>query len=325
MPIAVTGSIATDHLMRFPGKFSDQLLADQLEHISLSFLVDELVVHKGGVGGNIAFALGVLGLEPVLVGAAGVDFGEYRTWLDDHGVDTSGVVVSATAHTARFVCTTDTELAQLASFYSGAMAEAREISLAPLHTADRPLDLVLIGANDPDAMLAHTRECKALGIPFAADPSQQLARVDGAAALELIDGAAILFSNEYEWGLLQQKTGLGEAEIDAKVGLRVTTLGGDGAHVVVPGGESIHVPVVPAAETVDPTGVGDGFRAGFLAARAAGLGNERAAQLGALVATHVLETEGTQNWRLDRGGALEQLRATYGAQSAEDLAALLPQ
>jgi len=325
VPIAVTGSIATDHLMRFPGKFSDQLLADQLEHISLSFLVDDLVVHKGGVGGNIAFALGVLGLEPVLVGAAGVDFGEYRTWLDDHGVDTSGVAVSATAHTARFVCTTDTELAQLASFYSGAMAEAREISLAPLNTADRPLDLVLIGANDPDAMLAHTRECKALGIPFAADPSQQLARVDGGAALELIDGAAILFSNEYEWGLLQQKTGLGEAEIDAKVGLRVTTLGGDGANVVVPGGESIHVPVVPATETVDPTGVGDGFRAGFLAARAAGLGNERAAQLGALVATHVLETEGTQNWRIDRAAALERLRATYGSQSAEDLATLLPQ
>src|SRR5699024_3495972 len=193
--IVVTGSLATDHLMRFPGKFSEQLLAEHLAQVSLSFLVDDLVVRKGGVGGNIAFAIGVLGSRPLLAAAAGTDFGEYRSWLEDHGVDCGGVLVSGDAHTARFVCTTDTEMAQIASFYPGAMVQARDIAMGALARDHGPLEMVLIGANDPDAMLRHTRECRELGIPFAADPSQQLARLTGEQALELIDGAAILFSN----------------------------------------------------------------------------------------------------------------------------------
>lgn len=324
MTIAVTGSIATDHLMRFPGKFSEQLIADQLEHISLSFLVDDLVMRKGGVGGNIAFAMGVLGGSPLLVGAAGADFAEYRGWLEAHGVDCAGVRISETAHTARFVCTTDTEMSQIATFYSGAMAEAREISIADLARSQGPLELVLIGANDPDAMLSHTRECRELGIPFAADPSQQLARLDGAQARELIEGAEILFTNEYEWGLLLQKTGLTEAEVAGMVGLRVTTLGSKGARIVAKDGTTIEVGVVPAHETVDPTGVGDAFRAGFLTARGAGLGLERAAQLGSLVAVHVLETTGTQEWALDREAALTRLADAYGPEAAAELGALLP-
>lgn len=324
MTIAVTGSIATDHLMRFPGKFSEQLIADQLEHISLSFLVDDLVMRKGGVGGNIAFAMGVLGGRPLLVGAAGADFAEYQSWLEDHGVDCAGVRISESVHTARFVCTTDTEMSQIATFYSGAMAEAREISIAELAKTQGPLELVLIGANDPDAMLSHTRECRELGIPFAADPSQQLARLDGDQARELIDGAEILFTNEYEWGLLQQKTGLSEAEVSAMVGLRVTTLGSKGARIVEKDGTVTEVGVVPANETVDPTGVGDAFRAGFLAARGAGLSLERAAQLGSLVAVHVLETTGTQEWTLDREAALTRLADAYGPDAAAELGALLP-
>ncbi|GAA4818027.1 carbohydrate kinase family protein [Tomitella cavernea] len=324
MTIVVTGSLATDHLMRFPGKFSEQLLAEHLAQVSLSFLVDDLVVRKGGVGGNIAFAMGVLGGRPLLAAAAGVDFAEYRAWLEEHGVDCSGVLVSQKAHTARFVCTTDTEMAQIASFYPGAMSQAREIGMGALAQEHGPLEMVLIGANDPDAMIRHTRECRELGIPFAADPSQQLARLSGEQARELIDGAEILFSNEYEWSLLLQKTGLTEQEVSAMIGLRVTTLGAKGAVMVDADGSTVQVDVVPSEEPVDPTGVGDAFRAGFLAARTAGLGLERAGQLGSLVAVHVLETTGTQEWSLDKDAATARLGAAYGPDAAADLAALLP-
>ena len=324
MTIAVAGSIATDHLMHFPGRFSEQLVADRLERVSLSFLVDDLVVRRGGVAGNICFAMGVLGGAPLLVGAVGTDFADYRAWLERHGVNCSAVHVSETAHTARFVCTTDVDMAQIASFYSGAMAEAREIELAPLVAEHGELELVLIGADDPDAMLRHSDGCRALGIPFAADPSQQLARLDGEQAAKLITGAKYLFTNDYEWDLLLRKTGLSEEEVLAQVGLRVTTLGQKGVEIVGADGTSLHVPVVPEVAKTDPTGVGDAFRGGFLTARSAGFSLERAAQLGSLVAVLVLETTGTQEWTLDRNTALVRLRGAYGDAAADELAAVLP-
>ncbi|MCL2536636.1 MAG: carbohydrate kinase family protein [Nocardiaceae bacterium] len=324
MTIAVTGSIATDHLMRFPGRFAEQLLADQLAHISLSFLVDDLVIRRGGVGGNIAYAMGVLGGSPLLVGAAGVDFAEYRAWLESNGVDCRGVRVSEAAYTARFVCTTDDDMAQIASFYPGAMSEAREIELAAVAKATDGLDLVLIGANDPDAMVRHTDECRQLGIPFAADPSQQLARLSGDDAKKLIAGAKYLFTNEYEWGLLQQKTGLSEEEIRGQVGLRVTTLGAKGVEIVDADGNWVRVGVVPERGKVDPTGVGDAFRAGFLLAHSAGLSLERSAQLGSLVAVYVLETVGTQEWTFQRDDAIKRLTEAYGKDAADEIATLLP-
>ncbi|WP_137723771.1 carbohydrate kinase family protein [Prescottella subtropica] len=323
MTIAVTGSIATDHLMRFPGRFAEQLLADQLAHISLSFLVDDLVIRRGGVGGNIAYAMGVLGASPLLVGAAGMDFAEYRTWLEANGVDCSGVLVSETAYTARFVCTTDEDMAQIASFYPGAMSEARGIQLASVAKNAGGLDLVLIGANDPETMIRHTDECRLLGIPFAADPSQQLARLSGDEAAQLITGAKYLFTNEYEWGLLQRKTGLSEEAIRAQVGLRVTTLGAKGVEIVDADGNWIRVGVVPERAKVDPTGVGDAFRAGFLHAQTAGLSLERSAQLGSLVAVYVLETVGTQEWTLDRDDAVKRLTEAYGKDAADEIATLL--
>ncbi|MEV6773303.1 carbohydrate kinase family protein [Nocardia sp. NPDC051030] len=322
MTIAVSASIATDHLMRFPGKFSDSLLADQLQHVSVSFLVDDLVIRRGGVAGNIAYAMGLLGRTPLLVGAVGADFGEYRKWLEDNGVDCSAVHISAEAHTARFVCTTDETMAQIASFYPGAMSEARDISVEQL-AQGRNLELVLVGANDPDAMVRHTEQCRAAGIPFAADPSQQLARLDGEQALSLIDGAAYLFTNEYEWGLLLQKTGLSEAEVAERVGIRVTTLGSKGAKIVDRDGTELHVDVVPDNAKVDPTGVGDGFRAGFLTGHSAGLSLERSAQLGSLIAVLILETIGTQEWTLDHDVALKRLRAAYGAEAAAEIEAIL--
>lgn len=322
MTIAVSASIATDHLMRFPGKFSDVLLADQLQHVSLSFLVDDLVIRRGGVAGNIAYAMGLLHRDPLLVGAVGADFGEYRNWLEGNGVDCSGVRISQTAHTARFVCTTDETMAQIASFYPGAMSEARDISIADL-AEQHTLDLVLVGANDPDAMIRHTHQCREAGIAFAADPSQQLARLDGEQALDLIDGAAYLFTNEYEWGLLLQKTGLTPEEIGRRVGIRVTTLGAKGVVIVDPDGVEVNVEVVPELSKVDPTGVGDAFRAGFLTGHTAGLSLKRSAQLGSLIAVLVLETVGTQEWTLDRERALERIGAAYGAEAATDIATVL--
>jgi adenosine kinase len=321
--IAVTGSIATDHLMRFPGRFSEQLLADHLEKVSLSFLVDDLVVHRGGVAGNMAYAIGALGGDAVLIGAAGMDFTDYREWLQAHGVNCDHVLISETAHTARFVCTTDMEMAQIASFYPGAMSQARNISLEKIVSSIGTPELVIVGANDPDTMFLHTVECRRLGLAFAADPSQQLARLSGEEIRALIDGATYLFTNDYEWDLLLQKTGWTEADVLSQVGLRVTTLGAKGVDMVSPDGTSIHVGVVPETSKVDPTGVGDAFRAGFLTGRSAGLGLERSAQLGSLVAVFVLETNGTQEWKWDRGVALSRLAGTYGQEVSDEIGTAL--
>ena len=323
MTIAVTGSIATDHLMRFPGRFAEQLLPEHLQKVSLSFLVDDLVVHRGGVAGNMAYAIGAMGGRPILVGAAGVDFTDYREWLEDAGVNCAHVLISDTQHTARFVCTTDTDMAQIASFYPGAMSLARNIKLADVVEANGKPDLVIVGANDPDTMFAHTDECRKLGLSFAADPSQQLARLSGAEITRLVDGATYLFSNDYEWDLMLSKTGWTDSDVLAQVGLRVTTLGAKGVDLVSADGTNIHVGVVPETAQVDPTGVGDAFRAGFLTGRGAGLDLERSAQLGSLVAVLVLETTGTQEWTWNLGTAKARLADAYGAAAAAEIAAAL--
>ena len=248
MRIAVTGSIATDHLMTFPGKFTDQLIADKLDKVSLSFLVDELAIRRGGVAANIAFGLGLLGLRPLLVGAVGADFDEYRRWLEDHGVRTVGVRESLLRHTARFVCTTDADGNQIGSFYTGAMAEDAEIKIAALAAEHGGIDLVLIGAGDPGAMVVHTAECRGAGLKFAADPSQQLARIlDDEQVRALVDGADYLFGNEYEEALIERKSGWSSAEILARVRVRITTLGSAGARIEQQGQPPVTVAAVPDA------------------------------------------------------------------------------
>jgi adenosine kinase len=319
--IAVTGSIATDHLMTFPGRFVEHLIADKIDRISLSFLVDGLEIRRGGVAANISFGLGVLGLRPLLVGAVGPDFGPYRDWLCEHGVDCSGVRESVRHHTARFVCTTDLDGNQIASFYPGAMSEDAEIGLASLAARVGGLDLVLIGASDPVAMLSHTEECGTLGVPFAADPSQQLPRLDGPQVRALVDGAAYLFCNEYEEALIERKSGWSSAEVLDRVRVRVTTLGPGGARVERSGEPPMLIGPVPEQRKADPTGTGDAFRAGFLAAVGWGLSLERAAQLGNLVAVQVLETVGTQEYDLKPELAAERLAAAYGQEAAAEIAA----
>jgi adenosine kinase len=273
--IAVTGSIATDHLMTFPGKFTEQLIADKLDKVSLSFLVDDLAIRRGGVAANIAFGLGLLGLRPLLVGGAGADFADYRRWLEDHGVSTAGVRESLLHHTARFVCTTD--------------------------------------------------QCRTAGIAFAADPSQQLARILGDEQVrELVDGAEYLFGNEYEEALIERKSGWGSAEMLTHVKVRITTLGSAGARIEQAGQPPILVSAVPDAQPVDPTGSGDAFRSGFLAAVAWDLSLERAAQLGNLLAVHALESTGPQEYDLKPGPFADRCALAYGEAAAAEIAAHLP-
>jgi adenosine kinase len=317
--LAVTGSIATDHLMVFPGRFAEQLIKEQLERVSLSFLADGLEVRRGGVAANIAFGLGLLGHQPLLIGAAGLDFAEYDTWLRAGGVDTSGVRVSETLHTARFVCTTDTDQNQIATFYAGAMAEAPRIDLAAIAARVGRPGLVLVGADDPGAMLRHTITAHRLGIPVAADPSQQLARLDREQARQLVDGARWLFTNEYEAALLRERTGWSEQDLLERVGTWITTLGADGVSLAARGEPRLVVPAVATDTIADPTGAGDAFRAGFLAGHAWQWPHEQAAQLGCALAATVLESVGTQEYKLLPAELIDRIDAAYGHQAARTI------
>ncbi len=323
MRIAITGSVATDHLMTFPGLFNDSLMADQLHNVSLSFLVNDLQIRRGGVAANICFGMGVLGGNPLLVAAVGSDFAEYKNWLEEHGVNCEHVHVSATAHTARFMCTTDQEQNQIASFYPGAMSESGELELAEIARKVDGLGLVLIGADDPDAMRKHTMACKALGVPFVADPSQQLPRLDGPQTVDVIDGATYLFNNEYEATLIEQRTGWSSEEVLDHVGVRITTLGKNGARITSRDGLNISVPVAQEKVIKDPTGVGDAFRAGFLMGLGWGLELQRCAEVGSLLATYVIETVGTQEFVLDKAEFIERLSQAYGQDCAQDVASHL--
>jgi adenosine kinase len=318
--IAVAGSIATDHLFTFEGRFVEVLLPEQLGALSLSVLATDLQVRRGGTGANIAFGMGVLGAAPRLVGAVGHDGGDYLRWLADHGVDVSAVRTSTVLATARFTCTTDRDQAQLATFYPGAMAEAAQIELADLGE----LDLVVVAPDDPAAMLRHTASCRDRGIPFAADPSQQLSSMNGDTIGQLVEGATYLFTNEYEAGLLHEKTGWSTEDVLARVGTRITTHGAGGVVVERWGEQPLHVEVAPAREVAEPTGVGDAFRAGFLTATTWGVGLERACQVGAQLATLVVETVGTQEYAFTPSDFTERLGQSYGAEAAEQVRAHLP-
>ena len=310
--------------MRFSGQFSESLVTEQLDRVSLSFLVDDLQIRRGGIAPNICFGLAALGLEPLLVGSVGEDFGDYRAWLERHGVHTWPIRVSETQHTARFICTTDSVNAQIGSFYTGAMAEARQIELQPIAERAGGLDLVVISPNDPEAMLRHTDECRSRGVDFVADPSQQMAWLDGAKIKRLIDGAAYLFSNDYEDGLITQKTGWSHEEILQRVAVRVITRGAKGSSVEIAGEPRLDIPVAREVARVDPTGVGDAYRAGFLAGLAWKVPLERCAQLGSLLATYAIEVVGTQEYRFD-GTFLTRFEDAYGAAAAAHIAPHLDQ
>jgi adenosine kinase len=310
MDIALAGSIAYDYIMRFPGKFEEHFIPGKLDRISLSFLVDEMTKHWGGVSANIAYTMGLLGQSPrpKLVGTVGKDFGDYRQWLEDAGVDTSAVRQIDDVFTASFFVNTDSVNNQIASFYTGAMAFAKNLTLAEL-LPQRP-DLVVISPNDPQAMENYVDECAEAGIPFMYDPSQQVARFDGAPLTQGIAHARILICNEYEFELIMQKTGFSRDEIINRVPVVIVTLGEQGTHIFTEG-RVIEIPVFPVQNIADPTGVGDAFRAGLLRGMAAGWDWELCGRVGALCATYVLENVGTQSHRYTPAEFVDRFRTEF--------------
>ena len=291
MEIVLTGSIAFDYLMKFPGYFQDHILPDNLECLSLSFLVESMVRQPGGIAPNIAYTLALMGERPRLLATAGEDFVEYRDALERRGVDTSGIRLIKGEFTASFFANTDLANAQIASFYPGAMAAAGDLSLNDLK-GNRP-ELVLISPNDPRAMVRYVSECKQLGIPYIYDPSQQIPRLTDDEIKEGLEGALALFVNKYEFRMIQKRTGLSPWEIKALTQFSVVTLGEEGS-VIYQGEKELRIPVVTPNEIIDPTGVGDAFRGGFLAGYARGWDLEICAQMGAVAAAFCLEQEGPQ-------------------------------
>ncbi len=292
MTIVCTGSIAYDYLMTFPGYFKDHILQERLDCISLSFLVDSMVRQRGGTAPNIAYTLALLGDRPLVFGTVGEDFEDYRTWLESKHVDTTFARLIPGVFTASFFCNTDRSNAQIASFYPGAMGFASQLSLAEL--TQYKVDMVVISPNDPQAMDRCVRECQQMGLPYLYDPSQQVVRVSGEELRRGVQGAYSLFCNEYEFELLQKHTGFSADEMRSLVKILVVTLGDKGASIFT-AGQEITVPVVPAREIVDPTGVGDAFRGGFLRGWQLGLDWATCGQMGALAATYVLEQRGPQS------------------------------
>jgi len=292
MNTIVTGSVAVDYLMKFPGRFAEHILPDQIEHLSVSFLVDEIRQQRGGCGANIAYNLGLLGEKPRLMATVGQDFDEYEAWLQQHGVDTTLVRREPDVFTASFFVSTDVDGNQIASFYTGAMARARELSLHSL--AEEQVDLVVISPNDPEAMVVYAAECREKGLPYLYDPSQQIPRLAGDELRAGLEGCDLLVVNEYELGMLLEKTGLGEEAVHvAPRRACVITLGEQGARIWADGGAH-DIPVVPPCRVGDPTGVGDAFRAGLIKGLAMELPWPLAGRVGALAATYSLEEPGPQ-------------------------------
>ncbi|MCJ7695512.1 MAG: carbohydrate kinase family protein [Anaerolineaceae bacterium] len=308
MNIVLTGSTAFDYLMKFPGYFRDHILPEHLDKISLSFLVDDMVRQRGGVAPNIAYTLALLGANPRLISNAGQDFGEYKQVLEKIGVDTSSVEISPDKFTASFFVNTDRSNAQIASFYAGAMADAAKISLL-----DKKLtkdNLVVISPNDPKAMVQYSRECVELGVPYVYDPGQQIVRMDGNDLDFGVRHAHALFVNEYEFQLLQKHTALSESEILSFQKFSVITLGESGSRIFIKNEESI-VPAIKPGKLVDPTGVGDAYRGGFLRGYKEGWPLELCGQMGALAATYCLEQSGTQNHFYSKQEFISRFRESF--------------
>jgi adenosine kinase len=316
MNIILTGSVAFDYLMTFPGLFREHIIPDKLEHISLSFLVDSMVRRRGGIAPNIAYTLALLGGKPRVMATVGEDFAEYRAFLDNVGVDTSLMKVIPGDFTASFFANTDQSNAQIASFYPGSMDHAGEQSF---HDIDEKPDLVVISPNAPNAMTQFPEECKQLNIPYLYDPSQQIPRMTGADLKLGVEGAHALMVNDYEFELIKKHTGMSESVIMEGRRFTVITRGEDGASIYADGQE-INTPIVSPYKIADPTGVGDAFRGGFLTGVSHNLDWEICGKIGALAATYCLEAKGTQEHsytpkefvtrfreHFDDGGALEIL------------------
>jgi adenosine kinase len=315
MKIVVTGSIAYDYLMSFPGKFTDHILPEQLHQISLSFLVETMTKQRGGTAPNIAYNLGLLGGKPQMMGTAGEDFGNYRDWLEAHGVDTTPTIEIQNEYCASFFVNTDTQQNQIASFYTGAMAYAGKLSY---RTHAPHAELTIISPNDPVAMQKYVREAKEIGLKYIYDPSQQTIWLTGDDLHEGLDGCYMLTVNEYELGMIKEKTGLTEAQILQKAHAVLVTMGKDGSRLMV-NGERYDIPIAPLRRMVEPTGAGDAFRAGLMRGIQLGLPWDIAGRIGALASAYVLEEEGTQNHSYTVSQFIQRYRRHFDDDGALDL------
>ena len=313
--IVITGSVAFDYLMTFPGRFVEHLIPDQMARLSVSFLVDEMRRVPGGCGPNIAYGLALFGERPLLLATAGDDAAEYRDRLAREGVDVSAMRLEPDLFTASFFVSTDLDQNQLASFYTGAMSRARELTIRSLDPAT--LAFVVISPNDPAAMAAHARECREFEIPFLYDPSQQVTRMSAEEMREGFRGAAILIVNDYEFGILGRKTGLTPEQLAEEVPVLIVTHGPDGSTIHAPegrGGRAVHE--IPAARVegtaLDPTGVGDQYRAGLLRGLRVGAPWPVAGRIGSVAAVFGLEALGPQPPRYRPADFIDRFRRNFG-------------
>ena len=316
MNIVVSGSVAFDYLMSFPGYFRDHILPEHIESISLSFLVDKMVRRRGGTAPNIAYTLALFGEHPRLLAAVGEDFEDYRIFLESKGIDTCGARCIPGVYTASFFANTDLSNAQIATFYTGAMAYAVQLSLKDM-PGSKP-DLVMITPNDPGAMNRYVLECQEMKIPYIYDPSQQIVRLAADEVRQGLEGALALFVNEYEFALVQKITGYQERDILQKVTFMVVTRGAQGS-TVYSGDEEYQIPGIPPDLTADPTGVGDAFRGGFVKAFSHRLDWETCGRMGALAATYCLEQQGTQNHSFTPTEFLARYRRYFDDQAKLDV------
>jgi adenosine kinase len=307
--VVLTGSIAFDYIMSFPGHFKDHILPDKLHELSLSFLVDSMKKQRGGIAANIAYTLALLGERPKIMATVGEDFTEYRRWLELHSIDTSAIIEIPDEFTASFFVSTDQDLNQIATFYAGAMAHAHLVSFKDHVNGD--VDLAVISPNDPGAMVQYVAECKELGIPYIYDASQQIIRVDGAALREGCAGSKMVVLNDYELGMLENKTGWATDEIAAATETLIVTYGEKGS-TIYHGGRTFEIPAAAPHRIAEPTGVGDAYRAGIIKGIIHGLSWEFTGRLGALAATFALEEHGTQNHRYDLTDFAARFRAVFG-------------
>jgi len=315
MKIVFSGSIAFDHLMTFPGHFRDYIMSDNLESLSLSFLTDSKTVHRGGNAPNIAYNHVLLGGKASVLGTVGQDFHEYRTWLDNVGVDTNNIVEIKDEFTASFYVTTDRNNAQIASFYPGAMTHSSQLKVSDLEFNP---DLVVISPDDPLAMKYRVKECQSIQTPYVYDPSQQIVRLENDDLYEGVMGAHMIVLNHYEFSLLKEKIDIDENSIVDKGIILVITNGRHGS-LIWSGDDYFEIPSFPENDVCDPTGVGDALRGGFLRAYAADLPLDLCGRVGALAATYCLENVGTQNHNYTVSEFLNRFRYNYDDEGALDI------
>jgi adenosine kinase len=309
MGVVVTGSVAYDYLMSFPGRFSEHILPEQIHQVSLSFLVDSMRKERGGCAPNVAYTLALLGERPTVMATVGQDFGEYRSWLEDNGVDTSAMVEIDGDFTSSCFINTDLDNNQIVSFYMGAMGRADQLSFRDLDY--RAVDVTIISPNAPSAMNKYVHECKELGIPYIYDPSQQIVWLNGEDLLEGIRGAKVLIGNEYEFGMIQNKTGLSMADLLALPETTIITKG-EGGSIISTKDHELYIPVVAPDPLGEPTGVGDAYRGGLIKGILRGYGWETIGRIAALAATYVLEQYGTQSHRYSLQEFVTRYRRVFG-------------